>query len=222
MTNAGERTMPPAEKSPWFARLYDPLMAPVEILAMRRARRAVVADAPGLVLEVGAGTGLNLPHYRAAREVAATDADPAMLLQARPRAAAARVPVRLAVADAQALPFPDAAFDTVVATCVFCTVPDPEQGFRELRRVLKPGGELRLLEHVRAPSPRIARLQDRVTPLWSRIAGGCRLNRPTLETARRAGFRVEELETRFGGVVIRARLRVLPPSPAAPEQGCDP
>jgi len=197
-----------SEKSSWFARLYDPLMAPIELLSMRRVRRRVVADAPGLVLEVGAGTGLNLLHYRAARQVIATDPAPAMLFQARHRARAASVPVRLVVGDAQSLPFADGAFDTVVATCVFCTVSEPEQGFREIRRVLKPGGELRLLEHVRAPQPWIARLQNRLTPGWSRLAGGCRLNRPTLETVARAGFSVEQLETRFGGIVVQARLRL--------------
>src|SRR5687768_5749374 len=125
------------EKSPWFARLYDPLMAPIELLGMRRRRRDLVADAAGLVLEVGAGTGLNLPHYRSAARVIATDPEPAMLWRARPRAAAARVPVYLVAADAQALPFPAGTFDTVVATCVFCTIPDPEAAFREVRRVLK-------------------------------------------------------------------------------------
>lgn len=198
--------MPSPPKSPWFARLYDPLMAPIELLSMRRARRALVADAPGRVLEIGAGTGLNLPHYRSAVSVVATEPDEEMLRRARGRVAAAAVPIRLVLAGAEALPFADASFDTVVATCVFCTVPDPEQGFREIRRVLKPGGELRLLEHVRASSPAIARLQDRATPAWSRIAGGCRLNRPTLKTALRAGFRVERVESRFGGLVVRAWL----------------
>jgi len=197
----------PPEKSPWFARLYDPLMVPIELISMRRVRRRVVAEASGLVLEVGAGTGLNLPHYRAARQVIASEPDSAMLLQARRRARRARVPVKLVVANGQSLPFGDRTFDTVVSTCVFCTVPDPEQGFREIRRVLKPGGELWLLEHVRAAQPWIARLQDRLTPGWRRLAGGCQLNRPTLETAVRAGFCVEHLETRFGGIVIRARLR---------------
>lgn len=190
----------------WFTRLYDPLMVPVEFMGMHRRRHALVADAVGRVLEVGAGTGLNLPHYRDAQVVIATDPEPAMLWRTRRRAARAQVPVRLVVADVQALPFPDGAFDTVIATCVFCTVPDPEQGFRELHRVLKPGGELRLLEHVRASSPAVAQLQDRLTPTWSRIAGGCCLNRPTLETVQRAGFHLDRLESRFGGVVLTARL----------------
>ena len=116
------------------------------------------------------------------------------------------MPVRLVLASAELLPFPDSVFETVVATCVFCTVPDPERGFHEIRRVLKPEGNLRLLEHVRASSLWAARLQDRLTPAWSRVVGGCHLNRATLDTARRAGFRVDEMETRFGGVIVRARL----------------
>lgn len=198
--------MPAPATNPWFPRLYDPLLAPVEFLGLRRARRAVVADARGVVLEVGTGTGLNLPHYRQARLVVATDPDPAMLRRARRRVALARVPVMLVLADAQALPFRNGRFDTVVATCVFCTVPDPERGFREVRRILKTDGELRLLEHVRAPSRWAVRLQEWAAPAWRRLAGGCRLDRPTLRTARQAGFRVERVVARFGGVVIRARL----------------
>jgi len=194
-------------KNPWFVRLYDPLMVPIEWLATRRRRRAVVADAEGLVLEVGAGTGFNLPHYRRAQRVVATDLDLAMLTQARPKLRRSPVPITLVIADAEALPFPDGAFDTVVATCVFCTIPDPEAAFRELRRVLRPSGEVRLLEHVRAASPHVARLQDRLTPAWSRIAGGCRLNRNTLQSARAAGFSATVLHSSFGGVVLRALLR---------------
>src|SRR5690349_11873437 len=129
---------------PLFTRLYDRLMAPIERLGLSRRRAALVGDAPGLVLEVGAGTGLNLPHYRSARRVIATDPEAAMLAQAIPRARAAAVPVTLVVADAQQLPFSDRVFDTVVGTCTFCTIPNPHAALGEAHRVLKPGGELRL------------------------------------------------------------------------------
>jgi ubiquinone/menaquinone biosynthesis C-methylase UbiE len=195
-------------KESWFSRLYDPALAPIELLGLRRVRREIVGNAGGAVLEVGAGTGRNLPHYRQARLVVATDPDTAMLRRARRRAAAARVPVGLLAADAQALPLPAAFFDTVVATCVLCTVPDPEAGLREIRRVLKPGGELRLLEHVRAPSPRLAQLQDRLTPVWRRVAGGCHLNRDTLESLRQAGFAPDCVLSSFRGVVVQARFRL--------------
>lgn len=190
-----------------FSRLYDRVMAPIEGMGFRRRRAALLAEASGLVLEVGAGTGLNLPHYRAAGAVVATDPDPAMLVQAVSRARAAAVPVHPVVADAQALPFASGLFDSVVGTCTFCTIPDAEAAFREAHRVLKPGGELRLLEHVRAPSPLLAHLQDWATPGWSRLAGGCRLNRDTLQTARDAGFTTMELQTSFRGIMVRAVLR---------------
>jgi ubiquinone/menaquinone biosynthesis C-methylase UbiE len=191
---------------PLFARLYDPLMKPIEALGLRARRRGLVEGLPGLVLEVGAGTGLNLPHYRNASLVVGTEPEMAMLVQAKMRTASAKVPVRLLCAEAQSLPFPDATFDSAVATCVFCTVQDPLAGFRELRRVLHPHGELRLFEHVRAPNAAVARAQDFAAPGWAKVAGGCRLNRPTLETAQAAGFRIESLEARFGGVVIAATL----------------
>jgi ubiquinone/menaquinone biosynthesis C-methylase UbiE len=119
-------------------RLYDAVLAPFEWLGLRRLRRAVVAAAEGRVLEIGAGTGRNLPLYRRAEILIATDPDAAMLARARRCAAQACCPVLLVVADAQALPFRDAAFDTAVATLVFCSVPDPAAGFAETRRVLKP------------------------------------------------------------------------------------
>ena len=129
----------------WFARLYDPLMAPIELLSLRRARRDLVADAAGLILEIGAGTGLNFPHYRDAGRVIAFDPETEMLRRARLRAQHAEVPVRLVLADARRLPFPDGIFDAAIATCVFCTIPDPAYAFAEIYRVLKPGGEVRVL-----------------------------------------------------------------------------
>jgi ubiquinone/menaquinone biosynthesis C-methylase UbiE len=181
-------------------------MRPIEALGLSRRRAALIGNARGRVLEVGAGTGLNLPHYREAASVIATEPETSMLVQALPRAASAKVPVRLLCASAHSLPFGDETFDTAIATCVFCTVPDPALGFRELRRVLKPGGELRMLEHIRAPNRFTARLQDIAAPCWSRFAGGCQLNRQTLDTAQAAGFRLVQSEVRFGGVVIAARL----------------
>jgi SAM-dependent methyltransferase len=189
-----------------FAALYDLFMGFCDRLGLRRLRREVAAEAEGLVLEVAAGTGLNLPHYQAARRVVATDPEAAMLARARQRVEKAPRPVRLIAADAQALPFPDHTFDTVVATLAFCTIPEPEAAFRELRRVLKPGGKLHLLEHVRAPWRPLARLQDWLTPLWRRAAGGCCLNREPLATAHRCGFGVAGIRRSLGGIVVRATL----------------
>lgn len=177
-----------------FALAYDFSLAPMERFGLRRARARLVAQARGRILELGAGTGLNLPHYGQA-ELVLTEPDPAMLRRAQRRlmrlasAWGGQHPsYKLVQADAQRLPFYDASFDTVLATLVFCTVPDPLLGLREAQRVLRPGGQILLLEHVRAPWPFLALVQDATTPLWKHVAGGCHLNRDTLSTVLLAGY----------------------------------
>ena len=172
-----------------FPRLYDLVMAPWERGRLGRYRRAVVSPARGRVLGVGVGTGLNFPYYEPGAWVVATDPDLGMLARARPRARAARAEILLVAADAEALPFRDAAFDETVVGLAICTIPHPEQALAELRRALRPGGALRMLEHVRVDRPAIiGRLQDWLTPAWRRIAGGCYLNRRTVDLVRDAGF----------------------------------
>ncbi|MEW6581514.1 MAG: class I SAM-dependent methyltransferase, partial [Actinomycetota bacterium] len=161
--------------------------------AAMRARQ--LSDAHGRVLEIGAGTGPNLPHYPAAvGELVVTEPREAMLDRARRRAAAAARPATLLRAPAEDLPFPDGAFDTVVCTVVLCTVPDQAAALREVRRVLRPGGVLLFAEHVRSPDPRRARWQDRMERPWRVIADGCHPNRDTLAALDAAGFRVEVVE----------------------------
>ena len=173
-----------------FAALYDICTAPSEAMGLRRMRRRLLSAANGRVLEVGAGTGANLPLYPADTHVVATEYDESMARQARKHLNKARAATRLLLADAQALPFDDAAFDTAVGTLVFCTISEPLLALGEVRRVLRPGGRLLLLEHVRWEND-FGRLQDGLTPLWKRFAHGCHLNRRTLETVRMAGFEVE-------------------------------
>ncbi|MBI2369973.1 MAG: class I SAM-dependent methyltransferase [Deltaproteobacteria bacterium] len=177
-------------------------MWPQEVLGLRRSRREVVGLAEGRVLEVGIGTGLNLPWYEKAAAVTGVDPDPHMLQRAEPRARAAAIPVELRLLSGEELPFEDATFDTVVATLTFCTIPDPLAAAREVRRVLRPGGSLRFLEHVRAPRARLARLQDLATPLWRRLCAGCHPNRDTLACFRQAGFAVAVTRTRNAGIVV--------------------
>ncbi len=191
-----------------FAAAYDWLIGPLERLWLARRRAALIGPAAGRVVEVGVGTGLTLPHYRRAAEVVGVDPNPAMLERARARAAAAAVPVALEEARAEALPFETGRFDTAVASLVLCTVEDPRAAAAELRRVLEPGGQLRFLEHVRAPGRRLARLQDLVTPLWRRMFGNCHPNRDTLHLLEAAGFEVEQLTRHLGGVVIEGTARV--------------
>ena len=163
---------------------------------LRPFRARVAGAAEGRVLEIGIGSGLNLPLYGAAvREVVGIDPSAALLGRARRAAAGARMPVELVEGSAEALAFEDASFDAVVTTWSLCTIPDAGRALAEARRVLRPGGSLLFVEHGRAPEPGVARWQDRLDPLWSRIAGGCHLNRPMGALLRRNGFRLNALAT---------------------------
>lgn len=188
-----------------FPAVYDCVMRGAERGRLADWRREVVGAAEGDVLEIAAGTGLNFRHYRSGTMVVGTDPDLGMLGRARSRAEHADARILLVGADAQALPFRDQTFDTVVVGLGLCTIPSPPHALRELRRVLRPGGIARLLEHVRVDRPIIGRLQDIVTPVWRRMAGGCRLNQRTVEAVRGAGFQIDEIRSHLGGLVVTIR-----------------
>jgi ubiquinone/menaquinone biosynthesis C-methylase UbiE len=159
-------------------------------------RQRVVRGAYGRVLEIGIGAGPNLPLY--GREVMALHAvDPSLYLlsQARRTAAWLPFPVTLLEQSAEHLPLPDASIDTAVVSWALCSIPDPMAALREVHRVLVPGGQLRFVEHGLSPSPQLARWQRRLSPLWCRLAGGCRLDRRTDRLLERAGFTIEQMET---------------------------
>ena len=187
--------------------VYDLVMAPFERAVLAGWRRDSFGDARGIVLEIGGGTGCTLPHYATAERVILTDPSTAMLACASRRSARVSFRVDTVAADGMRLPFGGAAFDTVVVSLALCSVPEPEQALSEVRRVLRPDGELRLLEHIRVERPSVALLQDRLTPAWRSISGGCRLNRPTIEIARKCGFDVVEVRYGMGGWLAAARLR---------------
>jgi ubiquinone/menaquinone biosynthesis C-methylase UbiE len=177
-----------------FAAGYDPLSARWEKLHGAKLRKKLLEPAQGRVLEIGVGTGLNLPHYPPVDELVAADPSEPMLRRARRRAAETGRDVTFVEAPAEQLPFEDASFDTVVCTLVLCTVKNPERALSEIERVLRPGGNLLFLEHVRADEPGLARWQDRIAPFWRRFGHGCNCNRPTPTLIRGAGFDSVELE----------------------------
>ncbi len=170
-------------------------------------RSRLVRDLEGDVLEIGAGTGLNFEHYRRARMVSAIEPDPDRAQEAAEAAAIAEtingIPFSVDVAPAEALPYPAHCFDVVVSSLVFCSVDDPHTALAEIDRVLRPGGVLWMVEHVRPQTPLLARLADVVTPLWQRVAHNCHLNRPTLAFLHDAGWQVAIQRRR--GIFLKLR-----------------
>ncbi len=181
-------------------------MTPFERAALGRARRELLLDLRGRILEIGCGTGVNFSLYAEPENVLALEPDEAMRLtaeQVRPEG------LELRKGQAESLPLPDASVDHMVVTLVFCSVESMQRSLGEARRVLKPGGALHFLEHVRG-SGMFGRLHDLCTPLWSRVAAGCHLNRNTVAVLREAGFELTEVREvlRFIGtpfVVGRAK-----------------
>lgn len=179
-----------------FSALYDRAFEASEEAGLREMRRELLAQARGRVLELGAGTGLNLelyPHEGLDRLVL-TEPDPHMFKQLRKRAEENCPGADLIEAGAEDLPFEDGSFDTVVVTLVLCTVPDQPAALREISRVLAPQGQLLFLEHVRASEPGLAKWQDRLERPWHFIGDGCHCNRDTVAGITAAGFELGEVE----------------------------
>ena len=172
-------------------------------LAMRNRsldayRQRTIGAASGLALEIGVGSGQNLPLYGSAvHRVYAIDPSMELLGMARNRIAEARLPVSLIGASAEQLPFADAIFDTIIMTWTLCSIPNPVAALIEMRRVLKPGGNLVFVEHGLSPESRVAHWQHRLTPCWKRIGGGCHLDRKMDDLIRSAGFRLSDIETGY-------------------------
>ena len=196
-------TEPRPVRHPVFARCYARVghLMDAEI---GDHRRRLLAGLHGRVLEVGAGNGLNFPHYPATvTEVLAIEPEPYLRRLAMAAASQAPAPIRVADGTAEALPADDATFDGVVASLVLCTVTDPDQALAEVRRVLRPGGTLRFYEHVRATDPRLARWQDQLERPWGWLVGGCHPNRDTVAAITAAGLRLVQLD--------RFDLQAMPP-----------
>ncbi len=190
----------------WFAAVYDRMMARAEKTFMKSIRREVIGGAKGHILEIGCGTGATFPYYGERLErIVATEPDPYMLRRARKRAGGLTRPIELYQAPAEALPFADASFDTVISFLVLCSVADPQRALSEVRRVLRPDGELRFYEHVRYGHAFGAFWQDLITPVWRWCGAGCHPNRDVEGFLRQAGFNILEIE----------RLKPYPPLPPA-------
>ena len=176
---------------PIFALVYDPSLWLGEVAGMRRRRSTLLRGARGHVVEIGAGTGLNIPHYPdGIAELVLVEPEPAMRRRLARRLRRHGRGAQIVDAPAERLPQPDASVDTVVSTLVLCTVDEPERALREIARVLRPDGQLLFVEHVRASSRLLAACQDRLLDPWRRFAGGCRCNRPTVELMHACGFDV--------------------------------
>jgi ubiquinone/menaquinone biosynthesis C-methylase UbiE len=161
---------------------------------LRPFRERVIGSAEGIVLEVGAGSGLNLPLYQAGvREILALEPDSKLLEMARRHARQAARPVSFLKASAEAIPLENRSVDTVISTWTLCTIPEADLALREVRRVLKSSGRLLFVEHGLAPDIAVRKWQDRLTPAWERISGGCHLNRPIRSLIENAGFRIDGL-----------------------------
>lgn len=178
-----------------FAATYDRGLKATEEAGLRRMRVELLAGAGGRVIEIGAGTGVNLDHYpESVTELVMVEPDPHMAKRLRAKAAAAGSSARVVEAPAERLPFEDAEFDAAVAMLVLCTVPDPVASVAELARVLKPGGHLLFVEHVRSRHSGLARWQDRLEQPWRFLADGCHCNRDTLATLAASRFELGAVE----------------------------
>lgn len=185
-----------------FATVYDLFMVPNDRLGLRHQRARLCRAATGKVLEIGIGTGLNLPHYYDAVSVVGIDNHRGMLRRAVRRTWETKVPASLVAADAHRLPFPDASFDTIVVGFSLCTIADPAEALREFARVAVPGGVLHFLEHVRSARPATAHFQDRFAGVWEKLSGGCRANQDTEALIAASPWTVDHIwSSRRGGLI---------------------
>jgi len=188
-----------------LATVYDAVLAPTEWMGVRAQRRRLMEGLDGRLLEMAAGTGLNVPFYPAtATEIHAVEPDRYMLAKLRSKAATQppSAPLFIYQGDALHLPFADGVFDGAVITFALCTIPDPTRALDETHRVVRAGGVLRFLEHVRSSKEQTARWQDRIAPVWRRFSGGCRLNQPTVEVLEATRWEVDDLWRSGGGSVV--------------------
>jgi ubiquinone/menaquinone biosynthesis C-methylase UbiE len=188
-------------KASWYDRWILPgiLDLFMKNRALARERGKQVPRATGRVLEIGSGSGLNLPHYQAAhvQELIALEPSQRLRKMAEKRCVSCGFEMTPLAAGAENIPLESGCIDTAVTTWSLCTIPEPLKALSEVRRVLRPDGALLFVEHGQSPDADVRRWQDRLTPIWKRIGGGCHLNRPIASLLEEAGFRIEELENSY-------------------------
>ena len=205
--NGITKAIPSGGSAAWaraFAVLYDPFLWVAEWAGLRARRKELLSRAQGVTVEIGVGTGLNLPHYPdGLSELVLVEPDVAMRSRLETRVRRSGRRARLIDGSAERLPFADGSVDTIVSTFVLCTVDAPDLALREISRVLRPGGQLLFIEHVRSDSPSLAYWQDRLARPWRRFAQGCRCNRATAELIVSCGLELEQVD--------QASWRAMPP-----------
>ncbi|ULT55108.1 class I SAM-dependent methyltransferase [Neobacillus drentensis] len=190
-----------------FAEWYDFFMRPLEKRKFKRIREELLSKADGYVLEIGSGTGINFPLYKSVEKVVATEPSTYMINKSQEKLKQSSVKIELVKADAEKLPFGDNTFDTVVATLVFCTIPNPNQAMKEMLRVCKPEGKLLFFEHVKMENRFLAALQEWLTPAWKRICDGCCLNRDTLSLLKNNDLIINEFKSYYNGLFLSVETK---------------
>lgn len=185
-----------------FPKVYDAAMQPLEATRFKQVRTELVGKAEGRVLEIGSGTGINFPYYKNATHVDAIEPNPSMSKRAGDRLRNARVHIQVHEIGAESLPFDNNTFDTVVATLVFCTIPDPIKALAEIQRVSKPGAVLLFFEHVRMEPFLLSKSQDILNPLWEKLCDGCQLNRETLTLIKDSGIEVTKVKAYYAKLFL--------------------
>jgi ubiquinone/menaquinone biosynthesis C-methylase UbiE len=187
-----------------FANWYDFFMNPLEKKKFKRIRKELLSNARGKVLELGSGTGINFPYYEKVEAVTAIEPSQHMIERSQAKRKQAVVPIEIVQASAEELPFAANTFDTVVATLVFCTIPNPEKAILEMKRVCKSGGKVLLFEHVKMENRFLSTLQDWLTPVWKKICDGCCLNRNTIDLLKAHDISVLKVQNYYSDLFIFA------------------
>lgn len=194
-----------------FPKGYDYFMKPLEKKRFKKIRIELLSKAKGYVLEVGSGTGINFNLYNSVEKVVAIEPSSYMIERAQQRLNKSTIEIEMIQASAEKMPFADNTFDTVVATLVLCTIPNPQQALNEMVRVCKPDGKILFFEHVKLDNQFLAALQEWLTPAWKKICDGCCLNRDTLALIKNYPLKINQLNYYYKGLFIT--VETIKPSP---------